>query len=116
MSRLLSSRRPVTALATGPALPVRRLVTTGSTSPTGCAAQRLVLIPPPDVLPVGLHVTGAAAASGGRPVGEEELRLLDGRHEQAGVGGQGRVQGRGPRLRGANDEEVRQGHGEYLLG
>jgi hypothetical protein len=82
----------------------------------GAGEQRLVVRPPPDVLAVGLHVAGPAPAGRRRPVGEEELGLLDRRHEQARMRGQGGMQRRGARLGRANDQEIRQGHGETSSG
>ena len=64
--------------------------------------QRLVVLPPPDVLPVGLHVAGPAATLRRRAVGEEELGFLDRGHEQLGMPGQGRMQGGGARLGGTD--------------
>jgi hypothetical protein len=72
--------------------------------------QRFIVLPPPHVLAVGGRVAGAAA-SGRRAVGQEELRLFDGRHEQVGMAGQGNVKRGRPRLWGADHEEVRQRHG-----
>src|SRR5579859_1219855 len=72
--------------------------------------QRLVVRPAPDVLPVGQRVPGAALGRG-RPVGQEELRLLDGGHVEPGVFGQRGVQGRGAGLGGADDQEVGHRHG-----
>jgi hypothetical protein len=68
--------------------------------------QRLVVRLPPDVLLVGLHVAGTAAGRRA-PVGEKELGLLHPGQEQVRVLHQRGVQGRGPRLRYAGDEEVR---------
>ncbi len=72
--------------------------------------QGLVVRPPPDVLPVGQRVPRAALGRG-RPVGQEELGLLDGRHVERGVFGQRGVQGGGTGLGGADDQEVGHRHG-----
>jgi hypothetical protein len=75
----------------------------------GRLEQCLVPVPLPDVLPVGERVPGAAAGRR-RAVGEEELRFLDRRHEQARMPGQRRVQGCRPRLRNPGHQEVGQCH------
>ncbi len=77
--------------------------------------QRLVVVPPPDVLPVGLHIAGAAAPWR-RAVGEEVLRLLDRGHEQRGMPGQGHMQRGGAGLGGTDRKEIWQGHEGDLLG
>ena len=77
--------------------------------------QRLIVLPPPYVLAVGLHVAGPAATPRRWAVGEEELGFLDRGHEQPGMPGQGRVQGGGASLGGADHEEIWPGHGGDLL-
>ena len=72
--------------------------------------QGLVVRPAPDVLPVGQRVSGPALGRG-RPVGQEELRLLDGGHVERRVFGQRGVQGRGAGLGGADDQEIGHRHG-----
>src|SRR6266480_8136665 len=53
----------------------------------GCRVeQSLIVLEPPDVLAVGPGIAWAAA-SGRWAIGEEELRLLDRRHEERGVPG-----------------------------
>ncbi|GAA2687495.1 hypothetical protein GCM10010412_075590 [Nonomuraea recticatena] len=71
--------------------------------------QRLVVGSAPDVLAVGLGVSGAAVG-GRRPVGEEELGLLDPRQVKCGMLAERGVQGSGAGLRGADHQEVRQRH------
>jgi hypothetical protein len=75
----------------------------------GGVEQRLVPVPLPDVLAVGQRVTGAALGRR-RAVGEEELRLFDGRQEQAGMPGERGVQRGGPRLGSPGHQEIRQRH------
>src|SRR5262249_20849931 len=79
------------------------------------AEQCLVVLPPPYVLAVGLHVTGSPAAARRGTVGEEELRFLDGGHEQLGMPRQGRMPRRCARLGRTDHQEIRQGHGGDLL-
>ena len=100
----------------GTVIEIKRCRLTARGTGRGAGEQRLVVRPPPDMLAVGLYVARPAAAGRRRPVGEEELGLLDRRHEQARMRGQGSMQRRGARLGGADDEEVRQGHGADLLG
>ena len=75
----------------------------------GGVEQRLVPVPLPDVLAVGERVTRAALGRR-RAVGEEELRFLDRRQEQAGMPGERGVQRGGPRLGNPGHQEVRQRH------
>ena len=78
----------------------------------GRLEQRLVVLPPPDLLTPGRDIAGAAATGGRRPpVGQEVLGLFDRRHVEHGMRGQGRVQGRGAGFGGTDDQEVRQRHG-----
>src|SRR5262249_49511407 len=80
------------------------------------AEQRLVVLPPPYVLAVGLRVARPAAPPRRGAVGEEELRFLDRGHEQLGGSGQGHVQRGGASLGGTGEEEIRQGHPGDLPG
>ena len=88
----------------------RRLAAQGARR--GAREQRLVVGAPPHVLPVGLHVARPAAAVRRRPIGEEELRFLDGRQVEAWVGGQGGMECGGPGLGGTDHQEIWPGHGE----
>ena len=87
----------------------RRLAAQGARR--GAREQRLVVGAPPHVLPVGLHVARPAAAVRRRPVGEEELRFLDGRQVQARVSGQRGMECGGACLGSTDHQEIRQGHG-----
>jgi hypothetical protein len=71
--------------------------------------QGLVIRPAPYLLAVGQRVPRAAPGRR-RSVGEEELRLLDRGQVKARVTGQRDMQRRGARLRGADHQEVGQGH------
>jgi hypothetical protein len=75
----------------------------------GGVEERLVPVELPDVLAVGQGVTGAALGRR-RAVGEEELRFLDRRQEQAGMPGERGVQRGGPRLGNSGHQEVRKRH------
>ena len=77
--------------------------------------ERLVVLPLPHVLTVGQRVTGAAPG-GWRPVTEEELWLLDLRHVERRMTGEGCVQRRGTRLRRTDHQEVWQCHGASSAG
>jgi hypothetical protein len=79
----------------------------------GRPEQRLVVGAAPDVLTPGGDVTRPAPPAGRRPVGQEELRLLDRGHVQRRVPVERGVQGGRPRLGGTDDQEVGQRHGQH---
>ena len=95
----------------GPVVQVQRRRLALQRPGRGRGEQGLVIAAAPDVLPVGQRVPRPAALGRRRPVGEEELRLLDGRHIQTRVSGQRGVQGRGAGLGSADDQEVGHRHG-----
>ena len=93
----------------GPVVQVERRRLAAQRAGRGRVEQRLVLRPAPDVLPVSERVPGSALGRR-RAVGEEELGLLDRRHEEPRVPGERGVQRRGARLRGTDHQEVRHRH------
>jgi len=88
---------------------VQRRALAAERSGRGGVEERLVPVALPDVLAVGERVTGAAL---GRrwPVGQEELRFLDRRQEQARMPAERGVQRGGPRLGNPGHQEVGQRH------